>query len=57
MATKKAKWVIYEFRDGGYVVLTKPQRSRRAVEKLRDKMIQSMSGRYGKKSLGVARVA
>ena len=54
MSAKINKWVVYEFREGRYVIVGKPQPTRKAAKKLRDKMNQS--GRYGKKSLGVGRI-
>src|SRR5438309_11858048 len=38
MATNSSRWVVYEFRDGQHVALTKPQTSKRDAEKLREKL-------------------
>jgi len=53
MATKKSKWVVYEFRDGQHMILSRPQVSRGAAEKLREQM---NSAKRGRTSLGVGRV-
>jgi hypothetical protein len=55
MKTEKLKWVVYEFRDGQHVTVSKPQKSKQEAEKLRDQMNES--GRYGRNSLGVGTIA
>ena len=42
MPKKINRWVVYEFRDGQYVIVGKPQPIKEVVEKLRDEETEKL---------------
>jgi len=63
MSIKKNKWVVYEFRDGQYIIVGKPQPTKEAAEKLRDETVEKLrdklplNNRRKVHSLGVGRIS
>jgi len=63
MLAQKKKWVVYELRNGKYVIVGQPQATKEEAEKLRDKLSPYSLGKSfpysirGKRLFGVGRVS